>query len=560
MIGTDFYMNNNMTAATKDLLFLPLGGCGEIGMNLNLYGYDQKWLMVDLGVTFTNELGIEVMMPDPQYIVDRRKDLMGLILTHAHEDHIGAVPHLWERLQCPIYATPFTAHLVREKLKEAGLLKRVTIHEVPLSGLINLDPFRIQFINLTHSIPEPNAIAIETPAGVIMHTGDWKVDDLPLVGESSDVDKLKAFGDRGVLALVCDSTNVFVPGRTGSESTVRTAMIDLVKRQKNRVVVACFASNVARLETAAIAAQQAGRKVALIGRSMYRMEQAARACGYLKDLEPFVPEEEIKNIPAHEILIISTGSQGEPRSALSRIAMRQHPNLKLQSDDTVIFSSRIIPGNEDEIHNLKDMLIDQGVIIVNDADADVHVSGHPSREDLKLMYQWIRPQIIVPVHGENAHIREHAAFARAQGVPKAIQPRNGTLIRLNADRLDIIEEVPAGRLVIDGHMIVPRTNNQLRDRHRLMESGCVFITILTNRQGDIKIKPEITFMGVVEDGGESKMTQLLHKDLQIAIQKQLKSSKLDHYALKDLVRLTVRRTINAQRGKKPSVITHIIKI
>ncbi len=542
----------------KDLFFLPLGGSGEIGMNLNLYGYDGKWLMVDLGVTFTRELGIEVMMPDPKYIVERRKDLVGLVLTHAHEDHIGAVPYLWEQLQCPIYATPFTAFLVREKLKDVGLAKRAKVTEIPLSGSIDLNPFKVSFINITHSIPEPNVIAIETPAGTVVHTGDWKIDNAPLVGEATDIPKLKALGDKGVLALVCDSTNVFVEGRTGSEAKVREQLTKVIQKQKNRVVVACFASNLARLESATLAAVAAGRKVALVGRSLYRMEAAARACGYLKGLPPFLPEDEIARTPRDELLMICTGSQGEPRSALTRIASRQHQRVRLEKGDSVIFSSRVIPGNEVEIRDLQDELMDQGVVIIKDDDEDVHVSGHPSREDLKLMYEWIRPQIIVPVHGERAHIREQAQFAIECGVPQSIQPYNGALIALDPDNVRVVEEVPAGRLAMDGNILIPRTNVQLRDRHRMMESGAVMVTVYCDKQGGIQKKPDISLVGVVEEGAEETTIAHLQEKLMEIYRHTSKENLRNSADVQELTRINTRRIISALRGKKPTVVTHVL--
>jgi ribonuclease J len=544
----------------KELLFLPLGGCGEIGMNLNLYSYNGKWLMVDLGVTFTNELGIEIMMPDPKYIVERRRDLVGLVLTHAHEDHIGAVPYLWEYLRCPIYATPFTAHLVRDKLKEVGLAKHAVVHQVPLGEAVTLDPFHVQFVTITHSIPEPNVLAIKTPAGTVIHTGDWKIDNDPLIGDSTDIAKLKALGDEGVLALVCDSTNVFVKGRTGSEAIVRKELIKLVQKQKQRVVVACFASNVARLASAAIAAEESGRHVVLVGRSLYRIEEAARTCGYLKGLKPFLHENDMKSLPPEKLLLICTGSQGEPRAALARIAARQHPRVKLEAGDTVIFSSRVIPGNERDIYHLQEQLYEQGIIVINEQEEDVHVSGHPAREDLKLMYQWIRPQIIVPVHGERAHLREHVRFALKCGVPQAIQAYNGTLVALNPDNPGIVEEVHAGRLALDGQVLIPFRNIQLRDRHRLMESGVIMATIMRTRKGQIKQAPILSLLGVVEEGAEESTIQQLQQQLLDTFAQTPSDIIRDNHAIQELTRLTIRRIINAIRGKKPVVVVHVLEI
>jgi ribonuclease J len=550
---------NNLNAS-KDLLFLPLGGAGEIGMNLNLYCYDDQWLMVDLGVTFGSELGIEIIMPDPSYIVERREKLKGLILTHAHEDHIGAVPYLWERLRCPIYATPFTATLVSEKLKEVGLLKAVEIHTIGIGSQISLQPFELQFLTLTHSIPEPNALAIRTPAGTIVHTGDWKLDSDPLIGGSVDEASFKKIGDEGVLALICDSTNVFIEGNAGSEATVRQKLIELVSHQKEgRIIIACFASNVARLESCAIAAYQAGRRPVLVGRSMVRMEQAARANGYLKDLQPFLYEDQIENLERNQTLIICTGSQGEPRSALARMAAGTHPKLKLLEGDTVLFSSRIIPGNEEEIKNMQENLIDLGLKVIDAEQIEhIHVSGHPGREDLVKMYQWIRPQILVPVHGRLAHMREQANLGKSCGIPYTIVPRNGTLINLSSKDPHILERVENGRLALDGSKVVPLFSPQMRDRARLMIAGAVFITIGFDARGHLKEEPMITHLGVFEEEKEEEALEELQDLITQAITNH-SGELLDSNAIKEAVHLACRRHINATRAKKPLIVVHLVR-
>lgn len=439
-----------------DLLFLPLGGCNEIGMNLNLYGFQKKWLMVDCGITFGDQLGIEIIMPDISFITKQQEDLIGLVVTHAHEDHIGAIPYLWEKLLCPIYATPFTVRILKAKLQEVGLLEKVPIFEVPLNGEVDLSPFKINFISLTHSIPEPNALAIRTAAGTVIHTGDWKLDPDPLVGEATDVQALRNFGEEGVLALVCDSTNVFVKGKTDSEASVRNHLIQLVKEQKEgRVIIACFASNVARLASCAVAAQESGRLPVLVGRSMIRMEKAARELGYLKGLPPFLTEDEAESLDRHKILLISTGSQGEARSALARMSSNEHPRLKLTAGDTVIFSARMIPGNEISVKGIQEQLIDLGVTVIHADEVEgIHVSGHPAREDLKDMYSWIQPKILVPIHGEPTHLREQAKYAQALGVQKVIVPYNGSLINLTSKEPTVIEEIPHGRLALDIYPII----------------------------------------------------------------------------------------------------------
>ncbi|HQR89091.1 MAG TPA: ribonuclease J, partial [Caulobacter sp.] len=396
-----------MTKSSQDeLVFLPLGGSNEIGMNFNLYGFGpahaRKWIVVDLGVTFGDQTtpGVEIILPDPEYIEAYADDILGIVLTHAHEDHLGAVHWLWPRLKAPVYATPFTAFLLREKLRDARLLDEVSITEVPLGGKFSIGPFDLEMITLTHSIPEPNGLAIKTPLGTILHTGDWKIDPEPQLGEATDIDAIRKLGDEGILAMVCDSTNVFVDGVAGSEADVRVAMNKLISGLTGKIAVACFASNVARMDTVIRAAQAAGRKVCLAGRSMHRMSAAARSVGLLVGIEPFITDDQAKYLPENEVLFLCTGSQGEARAALSRIAEGTHPHVKLSQGDHVVFSSRVIPDNEIPIRNLQNKLADRGVRLHTERDTPgIHVSGHPCRDELKQMYQWARPEIAIPTHG-----------------------------------------------------------------------------------------------------------------------------------------------------------------
>ena len=434
----------------EELLFVPLGGAGEIGMNLNLYGLgrpgEEAWLMVDLGITFGDGTtpGVDVILPDPAFITDRRDRLAGLVLTHAHEDHLGAVPYLWPRLRCPIYATPFTAAVLRRKLSEADLERAVPITEVPLGGRFQVGPFEIELITLTHSIPEPNAVAIRTPLGTVLHTGDWKFDPDPVIGPTADEAALSRLGDDGVLALVGDSTNALVPGTAGSEGDLLETLTEIIKGGPARVAVACFASNLARLETIAAAAAANDRDVVLAGRSLRRIEAAARETGYLTDVRPFVDEANAGFIPKDKVVIICTGSQGEPRAALSRIAAGNHPNVTLETGDRIIFSSRVIPGNEVSVGHLQNRLAQIGVEIITWKDAPVHVSGHPARDELARMYALTRPRVAVPVHGEARHLIEHARLARACQVPHAIVAENGTVVRLAPGEAAAVDTVPVG--------------------------------------------------------------------------------------------------------------------
>src|SRR5712691_1880600 len=426
------------------LYFVPLGGAGEIGMNLNVYGYGGDWLIIDCGVTFGDDSqpGLDVVMPDPGFIAERRDRLLGIVATHAHEDHIGAIPYLWTQLRCPIWATPFTASLLREKLVEAGLADRVKINVVPMSGRFTIGPFDLELITLTHSIPEPNAVALRTPVGTVLHTGDWKFDPDPLIGPTADEAALTRLGDEGVLALIGDSTNALRPGSSGSEADLRRSLTDLIGRYDARVAVACFASNVARLETIAYAATAHGREVALVGRSLWRMDKAARENGYLADVPRFLTEDEAGYVPREKILLICTGSQGEPRAALARIAREDHPNITLDEGDVVIFSSRIIPGNEKPIARLHNELVRMGIDIVTEADHFVHVSGHPARDELVQMYQMIRPRIAIPVHGEARHMAAHADLAMQCQVEETLVIENGDLVRLDRGGASVVAEVP----------------------------------------------------------------------------------------------------------------------
>lgn len=489
-----------------ELVFLPLGGSNEIGMNFNLYGFgpahDRKWIVVDLGVTFGDQTtpGVEIILPDPEFIEPYADDILGIVLTHAHEDHLGAVHWLWPRLKAPVFATPFTAFLLREKLRDADLLDQVPITEIPLGGTFELGPFSLEMITLTHSIPEPNGLAIKTPLGTILHTGDWKIDPEPQLGAPTDEAAIRRLGDEGVLAMVCDSTNVFVEGSAGSEADVREALGNLIKSLKGKIAVACFASNVARMDTVIRAAQACGRKVCLAGRSMHRMAAAARSVGLLQGIEPFINDDQAKYLPEDEVLFLCTGSQGEARAALSRIADGSHPHVKLGSGDHVIFSSRVIPGNEIPIRNLQNKLADRGVRLHTERDTPgIHVSGHPCREELRQMYQWVRPQIAVPTHGERRHLIEHAAFAKDLQVPQAVSPRNGDMVRLAPGKPEIIDEVPAGRLYVDGGVVTPENGEALRERRHAAFNGMLAVSIVLDGRNKIVSGPQVRGIGLTGD-------------------------------------------------------------
>jgi len=543
-----------------ELVFLPLGGSGEIGMNLNLYGFGppraRQWIMVDLGVTFGDARtpGVDLIMPDPTYIVDIKDQLLGLVLTHGHEDHIGAVGHLWPDLRCPMYATPFTAHLLRGKLAEQGLEEEAKIHEIPLSGRFDLGPFDIEFITLTHSIPEPNALAIRTPLGCVLHTGDWKIDPDPLVGDATDKKALRSLGKEGVLAMVCDSTNVFVPGEAGSEADVRASLMELVGTLRGKVAVACFASNVARLETVVKVAAAHDRHVCLVGRSMHRMIEAARAVGMLTDMPPLVDEDEAGFLPNDHILYLCTGSQGETRAALSRIANGTHGQVSLGEGDTVIFSSRVIPGNEIAIYDLQNQLAELGVRIITEKDHFVHVSGHPCRDELAAMYQWVQPHLAVPVHGERRHLLEHGALTRELQIPSTVVPKNGTLVRLAPGPGAIIDEVPSGRLYLDGRVLVPEGNAHLRERRKMSYCGLVTLSVVMGEQGDVMAPPRVRFQGIPDVAGAGEtLIESIERHAARALERLSPRKRRDEVMLDQALRRAVRRTVEEVWGKKPVV-------
>lgn len=533
-----------------ELVFLPLGGSGEIGMNFNAYGFgpenDRRWIIVDCGVLFGREgdaPGVDLMMPDVRFLTEQRENILGIIATHAHEDHIGAIAPLWPSLRCPIYATPFTARLITGKLDEAGLTSKVKVKVVPVGGSLDLGPFTLDFISITHSILEPNLLAIRTPLGVVAHTGDWKIDPDPLLGESTDEEALEKLGNAGVLALVCDSTNALVAGTSGSEKSVRENLAQVIAPLKGRIAVTGFASNVARLDTVARAAHAAGRRVALVGRSMQKMVAAARETGYLKDMPRLLDEVDAADLPRHKVLYLCTGSQGEPRAALARIANDSHPNVHLSDGDTVIFSSRVIPGNELGIAAIQNNLAARGIGLITADDSRIHVSGHPCRDELAQMYRWIRPQLALPVHGEMRHQVAHAKLAKAMQVPQAIVPQNGQMFRLAPGRPELIDEVPSGRVHLDGKVLVAEGEGLAKDRRGMAFAGLLVVSLVVDAKGRIAAVPN-----VLAEGMPTPVADAVLK----AVENTLAGNK--RFAIDDLaenVRRAARRAALDSWGKKP---------
>lgn len=547
---------------TDELYFLPLGGTGEIGMNLNLYGHAGQWLMIDLGITFNDGKlpGVDVIMPDPSFIVERRDRLAGLVLTHGHEDHIGAVPYLWSRLRCPIYATAFTAALVRGKLEEAGLASVVEMIELPLSGRQTIGPFELELVTLTHSIPEPNAVVLRTAIGTVLHTGDWKLDPEPQVGATYDEARLRALADEGVLAMVCDSTNALVYGQSGSEASVKEALMDLVGELEQRVAVTCFASNVARLKTIGAVARAHKRQVALVGRSMKRIVEIAKETGYLDDFPKIVSELEAATLPRRKVLLLLTGSQGERRSALWRIANDEHPDVRLDPGDAVIFSSRVIPGNEVSIFDLENELVRRQLRVISAETHPIHVSGHPARDELAAMYQWVRPQIAVPTHGEPRHLVEHARLAAECQVPQQLVAANGALVRLAPGRAAVVGEVPSGRLALDGNRLRPVDSAVLRTRQKMIFSGAAVATLVLDRHGELCAAPRVTTHGLFDAEIESDELADLTEEIEDAFERLSAGQRRDDAKVKDAARSAVRRFCFRLLGKKPVTEVQLLRL
>jgi ribonuclease J len=539
----------------KELLFLALGGSGEIGMNVNLYGTQGKWLMVDCGITFGDASypGVDVILPDLQFIEERLDDLLGIVLTHGHEDHIGALPYLAADLGVPLYATPFTAGLIRGKLEEEGVEDRVRLNVVKDEEPFDIGPFTVRYVPLAHSIPEGNAVLIETPYGKIMHTGDWKLDETPSLGGASTAEELTAIGDQGVLALVCDSTNVFNPEASGSEGEVRKGLDEVIGACKGRVLVTTFASNAARLQTLGEVAVDTGRQLCVAGRSLDRILRVAKQTGYLRDFPETIDFDTAMTLPPSRVMIVATGGQGEPRAALSRIAEGNH-QIKLGKGDTVLFSSRQIPGNEIAIGRIMNILAGQGVELVTDRQAFIHVSGHPGRPELAEMYKWIRPEIILPVHGEVRHMHEQARFAREQGVPQSVVQVNGDIVRLAPGKPKKIGEAHAGRLLLDGDVILPADGATINERRRVALYGQISVAVAL-KGGRLIGSPQVRVQGVPVEEDRDKFIE----EAAAAAAEAVRASKSGGETLREALRLAVRRTATRFTGKKPVVDVLVIE-
>lgn len=540
-----------------ELLFLPLGGSNEIGMNLNLYRYKGKWLMIDLGIGFADSYlpGIEIVIPNIDAITPYKKDIVGLVLTHAHEDHVGAVAYLWSELGCPLYATPFTAAILKNKLAEEGLQGKAKITEVKAGEQYQLGPFGFEMVPVTHSIPEMHAIALRTDKGIVMHTGDWKLDATPMVGVTTDEKTLSKYGDEGVLAMICDSTNVFVEGESGSEGDVRTSLTRIISECPERVVVTTFSSNIARLETVIYAAVAAGRSVALAGKSIWRMVGAAQEAGYLQDVPEFLTDKQGMDLPRDKVAFICTGCQGESRAALSKIARGEHPMIRLAPRDTVIFSSRSIPGNETNIGYIQNRLTEMGVDIIDHRMGLVHVSGHPARMELERMYQLVRPKIAVPVHGEARHIHEHAKLARQLQIPQAIEPFNGAVVVLSGEHPGIIGRETSGYIAMDGTSMIDSNSPVIRTRRKIRDDGFCIASLAMTKKGELSGNPKIAAPGCLDANDDKELIAAISEAVREVVERGRWGGKQS--VMEEAIRNAMRKIIREELGKKPVLDVHV---
>ena len=556
-----------MAPAQTDLVFAPLGGVGEIGMNMSLYGVGQgrqrKWLIVDLGVSFASEdqlPGVDLVLPDIGYIAEEKRDVVGIVLTHAHEDHFGAVLDLWPRLKVPVYATPFTAALLDAKRRSEPGAPEVEVKVIPVGGRFAAGPFDVELVSVAHSIPESNALIIRTSAGTVLHTGDWKIDPTPVLGPKTDEAKLRALGDEGCLALIGDSTNAVREGRSPSEQEVGRTITDLIRSARGRVAVTTFASNVGRLKVVAEAARACDREVVVVGRAMERVVQVARETGNFEGVQDFRSQDAYGYLPPDKVVALCTGSQGEPRAALARIAADQHPDVTLSRGDRVIVSARTIPGNEKAVGRVLNGLIEQGIEVITDRTHLVHVSGHPRRAELEDMISWVKPKLLIPVHGEALHLAEHAALARKAGVGEVVTCRNGDLVRI-APSVGVIDEIPSGRLYKDGRLLVDAQARTVADRRRLSFAGAISVAIAIDDKGEVVADPELDLIGIPEkDAAGELMADVAADAIEQTLRSLPRARRRDADSVAEAVRRAVRAAMAERWGKKPMCHVHVLPV
>lgn len=553
-------MSINFKSLHDEFLFVPLGGTDEIGNNMYLYHYKGKWLIVDLGIGFADEFwpGIEIIVPDISFLNDIKKDIVGIFVTHAHEDHVGAIHYLWHELKLPIYCTKFTAAVLKNKLTEVGLQDEAEVNIVRENSNLKVGPFDIQLVGLTHSVPEMQALAFRTEKGIVFHTGDWKFDDNPIVGKAPNYDALKALGDEGVSAMICDSTNIFNKGVSGSEGDLKKSIGDLIKRfDRNMIIVSTFASNLARVHTICKSAEAAGRKVAFAGKSLWRMYQAAKDTGYLQDIEPPLTTKDIMRYPRNQILVIATGCQGEWAASVPKIARGDHPDIKLIQNDIIIFASKIIPGNETKIFDVFNKLVKLKAEVITEKDHFVHVSGHPSLDEISRMYDLIRPKCAIPVHGEPMHTHEHCHVARHKGVKKAVQVENGAIVRVDGESSSIIGKVPTGYLGIDGNFLLPSDSEVLRSRRRMKTDGLVVVTLTVNKRNKLLKSPLVIAPGVLDSKEDSEIFERLIEELIDYVDNNSAKFETD---IENGLRSLVKKFFYSETAKQPKIYVQLQKV
>lgn len=547
------------------LYFIPLGGCGEFGMNMSLYGYNGKWIVVDCGMGFADDTvpGVDILLPDPSYAQTLGNDILGIIITHGHEDHIGALQHIWPRLKAPVYATPFTAERIRQDFSETPWGNQTKLYEIPADGKIDLEPFSIQTVNMAHSIPEARGLAITAgKSGTVFHTGDWKLDEDPIEGDVTDIAALKSLGDKGLLAVIGDSTNSGVPGVSGSERSVEKNLTEMFREFKNQIIISCFSTSVSRLHSIYTAAKKNGRQVVLVGRSLWAVDEIARKTGYLKNVPDFLDAEEAAFLPLSRVVYVCTGSQGEPRAALTRISNDDHKDVRVDEGDAVVFSSRIIPGNERVVERVKNRFLALGVEVITGHDAPIHVSGHPCRDELKQLYQWTRPLSVIPVHGERIQMERHADLAKECGVKHGIVPANGDVIEITANGLTKVGTVKSGVLAIEGNRIVPFDHEAILTRKRMMWNGSAVVTVVIDHKGKLLAPVRITALGLLDEASEADKGHL--EDVENLVTEKLNEmpavERQNDAVLSEAVRVTARRYFQEAFDRKPQTRVHLIRV
>ncbi|MDR2781989.1 MAG: ribonuclease J [Holosporaceae bacterium] len=548
-----------MSDKIRELNFIPIGGCSEIGMNLYAYIYDDQWIIVDMGMGFNGDFGRELIVPSPQELVKNKSKIKALFITHSHEDHIGAIPYLWPMIECPVYARPFAIEMIRDKLSQFDIGNIVPLIKASLNNKIEIGNFVVEFVSVAHSTPESAALAITTPDGVVLHSGDWRIDNDPVFGSKTDEEKLKQYGDNGVVALVCDSTNVFKDEQCGAEKDVRKNLADLVKKYKNnRILITCFASNLARLESCYLAAKESGRQLVIVGRSLKKIERIAKISGYFSEIPAFLDEKKADSLDPSKALLVCTGSQGELNSALSKMANGTHKSVHITQDDIIVFSSRVIPGNEKSVIEIQNLLAERGVKIITSIDCDIHASGHPSKDELRHLYDIVRPKSLIPIHGGKLHLYKHAEIAEEYGIKNVLVPSDGDLIKISEDGVKKIDNFNIGTLAVDGTKLIPMNGIVYKQREMLSISGVVSVCLKCSK-GSIKLQ-DLVCIGIFDESERTELEDIrndIASEIKISLDR-ISKDKSDINKIKNLAEKLIKTVFVDARGKKPSVIVHVV--